>query len=202
MRVNWFSPLPPVSLPAADYTRRLLPVWRSRAEIILWTDQRDCDAALAEWATVRPLGLDPGAVPWEEINRADATVYHLGAGAGNNAFRVALCCRHPGIVVLHGEVGAEALDVALAVVVQERALFERLRREDRWPVVYAPLTPEGHAEVLLRLAAEAATLSGANLARDLVRQAGAEIGVWMSAASASFWLGQVAAEVHQVSIGP
>lgn len=197
MRVNWFSPLPPVSGAAADCSRRLLPLLHGRAEVTVWTEQSVWDRTLERYAAVQCLDRD--AVPWAEVNDADATVYHLGAGAGPDAGAAALSGLHPGIVVLHGEAEPGTLDAALAVVVQDREQFDRLRREDRWPVVYAPA---GDAEVLLRLAAEAGALSGELLARDLVRQAAAEVGVWMDAASASFWLRELAEEIRVVCVKP
>lgn len=76
MKINWFSPLPPTSSGIADYTVRLLPFLRERAEVTLWTDQQEWDEALDKICEV--CVFDPGRVPWHEMNRADATVYHMG----------------------------------------------------------------------------------------------------------------------------
>jgi hypothetical protein len=201
MRLNWFSPLPPVSGAAADCSRRLLPLLHGRAEVTVWTEQSAWDRALERYAAVRRLDRD--AVPWAEINEADASVYHLGAGAGPDAGAATLSGQHPGIVVLHGAAEPGTLDVALAVVVQDRGRFEDLRRADERPVVYAPPADvTGLADAVLRLAAEAGALSGALLARDLAQQAAAEVGVWMNAASASFWLRELAEEIRVVSVPP
>src|SRR5207253_5525290 len=130
---------------------------------------------------------------------------HLGAGAGPDAGAAALSRLHPGVVILHGEAEPGTLDAALAVVVQDRGEFERLRQEDRRPVVYVPpgqAAMAAHADALLRLAADAEALSGGLLARDLTRRAAAEVGAWMHAASAAFWLRELADEIRLVSIGP
>jgi glycosyltransferase involved in cell wall biosynthesis len=99
MRLNWFSPLPPAETEIAQYTLRILPSLSERAELVLWTDQAEWEADLESQAEVR--FFRPEEVPWSELNRADATVYHIG---NNPLFHVSIwqvSRRHPGVVVLH-----------------------------------------------------------------------------------------------------
>jgi glycosyltransferase involved in cell wall biosynthesis len=99
MRVNWFSPLPPAKTAIADYTARLLPFLREKTEIVLWTDLPDWDSKLEEYAEVRH--YRPEKMAWAELNRADASIYHIGNNRlfHNNIWQVSRQC--PGIIVLH-----------------------------------------------------------------------------------------------------
>lgn len=101
MKLNWFSPLPPASTDIAHYTTRLLASLSKRAQIVLWTDNREWDESLKKYAEVR--FFQAGNISWEELNRADMSVYHIG---NNPLFHGAIwqmSRRHPGIVVLHDE---------------------------------------------------------------------------------------------------
>jgi SAM-dependent methyltransferase/glycosyltransferase involved in cell wall biosynthesis len=99
MILNWFSPLPPAKTGIAAYTARILPALRTRAHIILWTDQTEWDPNLENYAEVRR--YQPEQIAWAELNRGDMSVYHIG---NNRLFhgaiwQVSRC--HPGIVILH-----------------------------------------------------------------------------------------------------
>lgn len=99
MKLNWFSPLPPAETEIASYTRGLLPELSKRAEVVLWTDQREWDTDLEDYARVRSYEWD--SIPWSEVNKADMTLYNLG---NNPIFHEAIwqvSIRHPGIVILH-----------------------------------------------------------------------------------------------------
>jgi glycosyltransferase involved in cell wall biosynthesis len=101
MKLNWFSPLPPSSTDIAHYTTRVLAALCERAEVVLWTDKREWDAALGKHAEVR--FFEPASIAWEELNRADMSIYHIG---NNPLFHGAIwqiSRRHPGLVVLHDE---------------------------------------------------------------------------------------------------
>lgn len=192
MKLNWFSPLPPASTDIAHYTTRVLAALCERAEVILWTDRQEWDDALGKHAEVR--FFEPAHLRWEELNRADMSIYHIG---NNPLFHGAIwqiSRLHPGIVVLHderlhhffdglyrvqwrdlssylevmeayyGEEGRRdgeacfrsdarnidemaerypltslALENALGVVTHTRATYEKLTKENRWPVAYLPL---------------------------------------------------------------
>jgi glycosyltransferase involved in cell wall biosynthesis len=101
MKLNWFSPLPPASTDIAHYTTRVLAPLSRRAHVVLWTDSREWDESLKEFAEVR--FFQAGNIRWEEVNRADMSIYHIG---NNPLFHGAIwqvSRRHPGIVVLHDE---------------------------------------------------------------------------------------------------
>lgn len=99
MRLNWFSPLPPAMTGVAQYTRQLLPHLAARARVVLWTGQAEWDSGLEDYAEVRH--YRPDQVPWPELNRADATFYHLGNNAHFHGDIWLVSRRHPGFVVLH-----------------------------------------------------------------------------------------------------
>jgi glycosyltransferase involved in cell wall biosynthesis len=101
MKLNWFSPLPPASTDIAHYTTRVLAALSARASLTLWTGNRDWDESLTEHAEVR--FFRPGELRWEDLNRADMSLYHIG---NNPLFHGAIwevSRLHPGIVVLHDE---------------------------------------------------------------------------------------------------
>jgi ubiquinone/menaquinone biosynthesis C-methylase UbiE/glycosyltransferase involved in cell wall biosynthesis len=99
MILNWFSPLPPAKTGIAAYTARILPALRTRAHIILWTDQAKWDPNLENYAEVRR--YQPEQIAWAELNRGDMSVYHIGNNRHFHGpiWQVSRC--HPGIVVLH-----------------------------------------------------------------------------------------------------
>jgi glycosyltransferase involved in cell wall biosynthesis len=99
MKLNWFSPLPPARTGIADYTAGLLPHLRRRAEVALWTDQDEWDPTLEAHARVRRYA--PESVPWADLNRADATFYHLGNNLRFHGGVYRVSRRHAGVVVLH-----------------------------------------------------------------------------------------------------
>lgn len=99
MKLNWFSPLPPARTGVARYTTALLPALRRVAAVTVWTDQAVWERSVEHHAGVRRYAAD--RLPWAELNRADATVYHLGNDARFHASILAVSGQHPGLVVLH-----------------------------------------------------------------------------------------------------
>ena len=99
MILNWFSPLPRAKTDIAHYTARILPALRTRAEIILWTDQTKWDPFLEDYAEVRHYQLEQ--MSWAEVNRGDMSIFHLGNDRRFHAtiWQISRC--HPGIIVLH-----------------------------------------------------------------------------------------------------
>jgi glycosyltransferase involved in cell wall biosynthesis len=101
MKLNWFSPLPPASTDIAHYTTRVLTPLSERAEVVLWTNNREWDERLSEHARV--CFFEPARIAWQELNRADMSIYHIG---NNPLFHGAIwqiSRVSPGIVVLHDE---------------------------------------------------------------------------------------------------
>lgn len=99
MKLNWFSPLLSAPTDIAHYTARILPALSEQAEITLWTDQEEWDAALEKYAKVRR--FTPELIDWAELNRADGNFYNIG---NNPKFHEAIwqvSRKHPGVIILH-----------------------------------------------------------------------------------------------------
>lgn len=99
MKLNWFSPLPPARTDIAHYTMRVLPSLAQRAEVTLWTDQRECESGVSELAEVRSYRLE--RMPWVELNRADVNVYHIGNNPLFHGTIWQISRLQAGVVVLH-----------------------------------------------------------------------------------------------------
>jgi glycosyltransferase involved in cell wall biosynthesis len=99
VRINWFSPLPPAESSIALDTAAVLPALAERAEVVVWTHQQDWAAGVGRHAEVRCYA--PAEMPWDEVNRADATFYHIGNHAGYHGPIWRVLQQRPGIVILH-----------------------------------------------------------------------------------------------------
>ena len=99
MKLNWFSPLPPASTDIAHYTTRVIRALVSRAEVTLWTDQSEWDADLNNYTEVRRYHLQQ--MPWEELNRGDASIYHIGNNPLFHGTIWQVSRQHSGVIVLH-----------------------------------------------------------------------------------------------------
>ena len=99
MKLNWFSPLPPAKSGIAEYTAGLLPLLARHADVTVWTDQREWDAALEKHSTVRR--FDVTDIKWSDLNSADISFYNIG---NNHLFHASIwqiSKMQPGIVILH-----------------------------------------------------------------------------------------------------
>lgn len=104
VRIHWVSPLPPQQTDIAHYTKRVLPAFAQRAEIVLWTDTPGWDRELEDFATVRL--FDPeAALPMDMrgfgAEATDVVFHHIGNSWVFHAGILKLAHRVPGIVVLH-----------------------------------------------------------------------------------------------------
>lgn len=99
MKINWFSPLPPLPTDIAHYTQRILPALAARAEVVLWTDQGKVERDLRERFEVRRFRAR--RVDWAEVNRADVNFYNIGNDPRFHEAIWEASRRAPGIVVLH-----------------------------------------------------------------------------------------------------
>lgn len=99
MKLNWFSPVPPTRSSIALDTAAVLPALARRAEVTLWVHEKKWLPELEKSARVRR--YDPNAMPWAEMNAADATIYHLGNEPRYHGPIWRVNRQHPGIVVLH-----------------------------------------------------------------------------------------------------
>lgn len=112
MTINWFAPTSPAQSSPAFGTAALLPALARRARIVVWRHEPGWPLGLEEHAQVRRYA--PDAIPWAEINSADATVYHLGNGVEDYGPILDVSRQHPGIVVLH-ELNLQRLFAGLAL---------------------------------------------------------------------------------------
>jgi glycosyltransferase involved in cell wall biosynthesis len=97
MRIHWFSPLPPARTDIAQYTVRILPALRARAEVTLWTSQSEWPAELQEYAAIRR--FDPGDFPG--LPEGDTAFFNIGNSSMFHRDIWQVCREHPGIAVLH-----------------------------------------------------------------------------------------------------
>lgn len=99
MKLNWFSPLAPAQTDIAHYTERVMPALARLAEVTYWTDQRKWDPRLEQLAVVRSYRID--RMPWRELNRADATFYHIGNNPQFHGSIWQASRQLGGVIVLH-----------------------------------------------------------------------------------------------------
>lgn len=99
LKLNLFSPLPPLPTDIANHTLGFLPALAARAEVALWTDQAEWDRGVEALAPVRRFA--PDAAPMRALNDADAQIYNIGNNALFHRAIFDMARRAPGIVVLH-----------------------------------------------------------------------------------------------------
>lgn len=102
LKLNVFSPLPPLRSDIANHTTYVLRPLGRMADVTVWTTQEEWGALEAEGVRVRR--YRPDAPPWSELNDAAATFFNIGNNTGLHAdiFRVAGIL--PGVVILHDTV--------------------------------------------------------------------------------------------------
>src|SRR4051812_47357219 len=111
LKINFFSPLPPLPTDIGNHTLHVAPELADRADITLWSDQANWAARIEQIAPVRR--FDPIDPPAREMNCADANVYNLGNNAVFHKGIFEISQRTPGIVVLH-DTSLQHFFVALA----------------------------------------------------------------------------------------
>jgi glycosyltransferase involved in cell wall biosynthesis len=96
--LNWFSPLPPARTAIAEYSAALLDDLSRFWDVVPWAEGR---GAKLDGRAVRD--LDPAAATfrWLDLNRTEATVYHIGNNADHHSGAWSVLRRHPGILILH-----------------------------------------------------------------------------------------------------
>jgi glycosyltransferase involved in cell wall biosynthesis len=97
LRLNWFAPLPPAHTDIAHYTLRTVPALARHSEVVIWTDRAYWPKEIEAHADVRRWDGEA----WRELNRADATLYHLGNNLRFHGWLWNVARRSPGVVVLH-----------------------------------------------------------------------------------------------------
>ena len=99
MRLNLFSPLPPLRSDIARLTVHMLPHLARQAQVILWTNESKWELKPPAGVTIRQ--YDAERPPWREINQADATFYQMGNDPRYHDAIWRISQQHPGIVILH-----------------------------------------------------------------------------------------------------
>lgn len=99
VKLNLFSPLPPLRSDIARVTTNLLPLLAKRAEVVVWSSDPKWDPAAEAHATVRP--YDVACPPWRDINEADVTFYQMGNDPRYHHAIWRISRQLPGIVILH-----------------------------------------------------------------------------------------------------
>jgi glycosyltransferase involved in cell wall biosynthesis len=99
MKLNLFSPLPPLRSDIARVTTNLLPLLAKEAEVIVWSSEAKFNPAVEAHATVRP--YDIAHPPWRAISEADVTLYQMGNDPRYHHAIWRVSRQHPGIVILH-----------------------------------------------------------------------------------------------------
>lgn len=99
LKINWFSPLPPVRSGIAHYAMQVVPLLAAHHEVILWTDQEQVAPEVHQVARVAR--YDPAAPPWRELNNGTISIYHLGNHPDFHGGIWRVSTQQPGIVVLH-----------------------------------------------------------------------------------------------------
>lgn len=97
MKIDFFTPLPPLPTEIGNHSASLLPALAARAELTVWTDQES-------WTPIAGITVrrfTPEAPPFVEMNRADATFYNIGNNAIFHGTTYHVARRAPGIVILH-----------------------------------------------------------------------------------------------------
>jgi glycosyltransferase involved in cell wall biosynthesis len=99
VKLNLFSPLPPARSEIARQTANLLPLLAQKAEVVVWSSEKQTQAEAGTQATVRH--YDPDHPPWREISEADVTFYQMGNDPRYHHGIWRISRQHPGIVILH-----------------------------------------------------------------------------------------------------
>jgi len=99
VKLNLFSPLPPLRSDIARLTVHMAPHLARAAEVVIWSSEREWKFEPPSGANVRHYDLQ--RPPWREINQADATFYQMGNDPRYHHAIWHVSQQHPGIVILH-----------------------------------------------------------------------------------------------------
>jgi hypothetical protein len=99
MKINWFSPLPPIRSGIAAVSDALIPAFNKYAEVTYWTDQEQWEPRIHREIEVRR--FDAQKPPTAELNSADLNFYNIGNHRLYHQGIWLVSRQHCGIVVLH-----------------------------------------------------------------------------------------------------
>ncbi len=98
LKINFFSPLPPVHSDIANFTRLVVTPLQALADVTVWTAQPEPPELDAPVAIER---FGPGPVDWPRLHRADLNIYNIGNNATFHRAIFDVARQVPGLVVLH-----------------------------------------------------------------------------------------------------
>ncbi len=98
LKINFFSPLPPVRSDIANFTRLVVTPLHALADVTVWTAQPE-PPELDSPVTVER--FDPADIAWPRLNQADLNVYNIGNNASFHRAIFEVARQVPGLVVLH-----------------------------------------------------------------------------------------------------
>jgi glycosyltransferase involved in cell wall biosynthesis len=99
VRLNLFSPLPPLRSDIARLSVNMLPHLAREAEVVVWSSEPKWELEPPDRVTIRHYDIQHP--PWREINQADATFYQMGNDPRYHDAIWHMSRQHPGIVILH-----------------------------------------------------------------------------------------------------
>ena len=98
LKLNIFSPLPPVRSEIANVTQLIATALQPVADVTLWTAQAEDPEVPAGIAIQK---FQPGSVPWPLLQAADLNIYNIGNNATFHRAIFDVARKAPGVVVLH-----------------------------------------------------------------------------------------------------
>jgi glycosyltransferase involved in cell wall biosynthesis len=104
LKLNIFSPLPPVRSEIANVTCQIAAALQKLADVTLWTAQDEPPELPEPPAGLPPLAVqrfDPAQVPWPLVQQADLNIYNIGNNATFHRAIFDVARQAPGVVVLH-----------------------------------------------------------------------------------------------------
>ena len=99
MKINYFSPLPPIKSGISEVAALIIPILAQYAEVTVWTNQGAWSKDLENYANIR--SYRKGETNWRELNKADFTIYHIGNNVNYHRDISVFSQQLPGMVVLH-----------------------------------------------------------------------------------------------------
>ncbi|MDQ2802376.1 MAG: glycosyltransferase [Pseudomonadota bacterium] len=102
LKLNIFSPLPPLRTEIANHTTYVLPWLGRMADVTVWTAQAEWSGIATDCVQVRRYQVENP--PWDEFNHAAASFFNLGNNLTfhKEVFQIARVM--PGIAILHDTV--------------------------------------------------------------------------------------------------
>jgi glycosyltransferase involved in cell wall biosynthesis len=101
LRLNVFSPLPPLRSEICNHTLTVMTALRELAEVTLWTPQDPVSETAEHTGDCPVVHYDPARMDWARLNRADANIYNIGNNATFHRAIFDIARQAPGIIVLH-----------------------------------------------------------------------------------------------------